>query len=118
MAPELVRFDQRLSPALARAAPAIYANIRSRGATGVRDWLSTWYSSAVSDPEWGDIWNAAVSVDMALAGSLNDAELQQRLATSDQLELHLRRLGSWVYKRRTHDKAWGHIHARDGCAGR
>jgi len=99
-----LRYDNRLHSGLKPAASDVYIKLRSQGATSVRDWLTTQYGDAKSDRRWSDLWHAAVSIDFALAPCRDHAAVLAKLEEDDLLELHLRRLGAWVYERRTHDR--------------
>ena len=92
------RFDLRLPEDLRRAGPDIYRRIRSQGACSVRDWLTTEHGDSRSDHRWSDLWQAAVSVDFALGPCSTRAEAMQKLSTDDNMEMLLRRIGSFVYK--------------------
>jgi len=104
VAPGLLRYDTRLDPDLRRAASAVYIKLRSQGATSCRDFLSTYYGDAKGDHRWIDLWQSACTVDFALADCETNEEVMARLQQDDLLEIHLRRLGSWVYERRTKDR--------------
>ena len=107
--PEELRYDMRLDPELRRAAPDIYIYIyrklRTQGASSARDWLLTNLGDSRKDHRWADLWQAAVTVDFALASCPDHGAVMSRLATDDVLELHLRRLASYVYEKRTRDTA-------------
>jgi len=97
-----VRYDLQLAPGLRRAALEIYTGLRTQGAASTREWLTSNYPNAKSDHRWVDLWSSAVAVDFEI-GQSQGAELERKLSTSDSLEMHLRRLASYVYEARTHD---------------
>ena len=97
------RFDTRLPSSMQRAAPEIYVNLRCQASASVRDWLVLHHPQARNDRRWADLWNAAVAIDFALRDCPNHDEILARLGTDDACELHLRRMASYVYERRTGD---------------
>ena len=99
--PSLTRIDCRLRPGLRRAAPEIYVNVRSQGAVSCRDWLLVNAPDGRKDHRWQDLWNCAITVDYAVSKFTTQAELMGFLATDDTCEVMLRRLGSYMYERRT-----------------
>ena len=96
------RCDFQLAPGSRRAALEIYTGLRTQGAASLREWLTDHYPEAKSDHRWVDLWSSAAVVDLEI-GQSQGAELELKLSTSDSLELHLRRLASYVYEVRTHD---------------
>ncbi|CAK0884075.1 unnamed protein product [Prorocentrum cordatum] len=84
------RWNLSLPPDLRRAAPEIYRTMRGAGAASARDWLSQEVTGQRHTAVWTDLWTRS--------------ELLTRLASDDALELHLRRLASYVYEMRTKDK--------------
>ena len=91
-------------PDLKRAAPEIYRSMRGAGAASARDWLSQEVHGQRHTAVWTDLWTAATNVDYLLGGCKSQTELLTKLASDDALELHLRRLASYVYEMRTKDK--------------
>ena len=69
----------------------------------MRDWLSTHHASNKSGAQWIELWNIATQSDFELAG-LDDRRTLERFASSDMLEINLRRLAAFVYEQRTQDK--------------
>ena len=57
----------------------------------------------------------ACQVDLELGGVTDNGEMQQRLETSDALEINLRHMAAFVYERRTGDKS-GATEIRAGSA--
>lgn len=51
-----------------------------------------------------DLFSAATIIDFELADCKSEAAIMHRLGTSDSLEIQLRKLGSYVYYRRTKDR--------------
>ncbi|CAK0885210.1 unnamed protein product, partial [Prorocentrum cordatum] len=98
------RWNLSLPPDLRRAAPEIYRAMRGAGAASARDWLSQEVTGQRHTSVWTDLWTAATNVDYLLGGCKTQSELLTRLASDDALELHLRRLASYVYEMRTKDK--------------
>ncbi|CAK0821636.1 unnamed protein product, partial [Prorocentrum cordatum] len=98
------RWNLSLPPDLRRAAPEIYRTMRGAGAASARDWLSREVTGQRRATVWTDLWTAATNVDYLLGGCKTQSELLTRLASDDALELHLRRLASYVYEMRTKDK--------------
>ncbi|CAK0846110.1 unnamed protein product [Prorocentrum cordatum] len=98
------RWNLSLPPDLRRAAPEIYRTMRGAGAASARDWLSLEVTGQRHTAVWTDLWTAATNVDYLLGGCRTQSELLTRLASDDALELHLRRLASYVYEMRTKDK--------------
>ena len=47
---------------------------------------------------------AATIIDFELASCRSESQVMAKLATSDTLEIHLRKLGAFIYYRRTKDK--------------
>ncbi|CAK0898424.1 unnamed protein product, partial [Prorocentrum cordatum] len=78
--------------------------MRGAGAASARDWLSQEVTGQRHTAVWTDLWTAATNVDYLLGGCRTQSELLTRLASDDALELHLRRLASYVYEMRTKDK--------------
>ncbi|CAK0903818.1 unnamed protein product, partial [Prorocentrum cordatum] len=101
------RWNLSLPPELRRAAPEIYRTMRGAGAASARDWLSQEVTGQRRTAVWTDLWTAATNVDYLLGGCATQSELLARLASDDALELHLRRLASYVYEMRTKDKVGG-----------
>ena len=97
------RYDCRLYSGLRRAAPEIYTRIRSQGSSSVRDWLQQSCPGGQKDHRWTDLWNAACSVDYALARLPNVESALAYLASEDIMEIHLRRMAAFIYERRTRD---------------
>jgi hypothetical protein len=87
-----------------RAGPEIYRSMRSSGAASTRDWLQANYSGLKGAGVWTDLWTAATSVDYKLSTAATQSDLLTILSTDDGVEMHLRRLASFVYERRTRDK--------------
>ena len=51
-----------------------------------------------------DLFTAATIIDYEVASCKSEESLMHRLATSDTLEIQLRKLGAFIYLRRTKDK--------------
>jgi len=97
------RFRTTLPIGLRRAALEIYDDLLGQGANTVREWLQCNHPDSRSDHRWTDLWTSAVTVDWELAQAKTDAEKVAALQSSDALELHLRRLSSFAYEKRTRD---------------
>ena len=67
MAPALddTRWHSQHPPNFPRAAAAIYWNIRSAGAAGIRDWMQHDYTGSKKEEIWVDLWTAASSAKRA-----------------------------------------------------
>lgn len=105
--PENMSWHLRLPPDLQRAAPELYRNIRAEGVASVRQWVNDQHPAMEQrqGAAYQDLFTAATIIDYELAGCQNESSLMHRLATSDTLEIQLRKLGSFIYLRRTKDKA-------------
>ena len=97
-------WSHSLPPDFKRAASEIHRNVRSSGATSVRNWLTTQYTGWRDSQEWQHLWAIACYVDFTLGQAKDDHELYFILGTSDQVEVGLRELSAHVYESRTHDK--------------
>ena len=99
------RYSQGLPADLKRAAPEIYRSLREANVS-VRDWLQQYFQGNRRASQWVDLWAAATAVDLrlqqaeALAGWVG---VQEVLMTDDLVEIHLRRLSSYVHGTRTGD---------------
>ena len=105
--PENMSWHLKLPPDLQRAAPELYRNIRAEGVASVRQWVNDQHPTMEQrqGASYQDLFTAATIIDYELAGCQNESSLMHRLATSDTLEIQLRKLGSFIYLRRTKDKA-------------
>jgi len=105
--PEQMAWHLKLPADLQRAGPEIYRNIRSEGVNSVRQWVNEQHPSLEqkSSPQYQDLFMTATIIDFELAECKTEGMLMAKLATSDALEIHLRRLGAFIYLRRTRDKA-------------
>lgn len=105
--PENMSWHLRLPPDLQRAAPELYRNIRAEGVASVRQWVNDQHPAMEQrqGAAYQDLFTAATIIDYELAGCQNESSLMHRLATSDTLEIQLRKLGSFIYLRRTKEKA-------------
>ena len=63
------------------------------------------YSGSRSDGQYQDLWHAATAIDYRLAQETSEAGILRALASDDAMELWLRRFSSYVYYKRTGDKA-------------
>ena len=104
--PEQLSWHLRLPPDLQRAAPEMYRNIRAEGSASVRQWINEQHPSIEQKqtPGYQDLYSAATIIDFELAECKSESAVMHKLATSDTLEIHLRKLASFVYFRRTKDK--------------
>ena len=104
--PEQMQWHLQLSEGLQRAAPEIYWSIRSEGATSVRNFISSEHSfEQRSTPGYQERFASATIIDFELKDCTTPEVLSHKLATSDTLEIELRKIGAWIYERRTGDKA-------------
>eukprot|EP00438_Fugacium_kawagutii_P019969 Skav222679 [mRNA] locus=scaffold1471:12611:14497:- [translate_table: standard] len=104
--PERMAWRLRLPSDLQRAGPEIYRNIRAEGVASVRQWVNEQHPGleARNSTQFQDLFTAATIIDFELASCSTEADLMSRLAVSDTLEIQLRKLGSFIYFRRTKDK--------------
>eukprot|EP00434_Breviolum_minutum_P028305 symbB.v1.2.025042.t1/scaffold2409.1/size79984/10 len=104
--PEQMAWHLKLPADLQRAGPELYRNIRAEGVSSVRQWVNEQHAGleAKSTTQFQDLFTAATIIDFELAGCRSESELMAKLATSDTLEIHLRKLGAFIYYRRTKDK--------------
>ena len=104
--PEQMAWHLKLPADLQRAGPELYRNIRAEGVGSVRQWVNEQHAGleAKSSTQFQDLFTAATIIDFELAGCRSESELMAKLATSDTLEIHLRKLGAFIYYRRTKDK--------------
>ena len=104
--PEQMAWHLKLPPDMQRAGPELYRNIRSEGAASVRQWISDQHPSLESrqTPAFQDLFTAASIVDFELGDCKTEMAIMQKLGTSDTLEIQLRKLGAFIYYRRTKDK--------------
>jgi hypothetical protein len=101
------RWEDALPPDLKRAAPEIYRSLRSGGNSSVRDYLVHNFVGDKSDHLWKDLWTQAQIVDFGIGAHSQGGEqsIIHYLFNSDEAELALRRIASYVYEARTGDKA-------------
>ena len=101
------RWDATLAPDFKRAAPEIFRNVMSAGATSIREWITQNFNGDRASAQWVDLWTLASNVDYAVAGVAGggDTAIFTLLGTDDQLELAMRRLSSFVYESRTGDRS-------------
>lgn len=104
--PEQMAWHLKLPADLQRAGPEIYRNIRAEGVASVRQWVNEQHVGleARNTSQFQDLFTAATIIDFELADCQSETMLMSRLATSDTLEIQLRKLGSFIYFRRTKDK--------------
>ena len=104
--PEQLAWHLKLPPDMQRAGPELYRNIRAEGAASVRQWISDQHPSleARQTPAFQDLFTAASIIDFELAECKSELAIMQKLGTSDTLEIQLRKLGAFIYYRRTKDK--------------
>lgn len=95
--PAHMQWHLRLPADLQRAAPDLYRSIRAEGVASVRHWVNEQRPSLEQkqSPAYQDLFMAAAIIDYGLAGCRTESALMHKLATSDALEIHLRKLGSF-----------------------
>ena len=100
-----VRWDSALPPDFKRAASEIYRSIRSSGNTSVRDFVNHSFAGDRTSHVWRDLWVLAQEVDVSLAAVApnGDGAIFHLLATSDTIEMSLRRIAAYIYEERTRD---------------
>ena len=108
--PEHLQWHLRLPSDLQRAAPELYRNIRAEGVASVRQWVNEQHPTLElkQSPTYQDLFTTATIIDYELADCRSESSIMHKLATSDMLEIQLRKLGSFVYLRRTKD--WECVH--------
>ena len=96
----------KLPADLQRAGPELYRNIRAEGVGSVRQWVNEQHAGleAKNTTAFQDLFMAATIIDFELASCRSESQVMAKLATSDTLEIHLRKLGAFIYYRRTKDK--------------
>ena len=106
MGPENMSWHLKLPADLQRAAPELYRNIRAEGVSSVRQWVNEQHPTLEqkNSVQYQDLFMAATIIDFEVADCVTEGALMQKLATSDSLEIHLRKLGAFIYYRRTKDK--------------
>ena len=104
--PEQMAWHLRLPPDLQRAGPELYRNIRAEGVSSVRQWVNEQHpgTEQKNSVQYQDLFMAATIIDFEVADCKTESMLMHKLATSDSLEIHLRKLGAFIYYRRTKDK--------------
>ena len=104
--PEQMAWHLRLPSDLQRAAPELYRNIRSEGSASVRQWVNEQHPTLEQKQgaQYQDLFTAATIIDYEVASCKTEETLMHRLATSDTLEIQLRKLGAFIYLRRTKDR--------------
>lgn len=104
--PEEMSWHLKLPADLQRAAPELYRNIRADGAHSARAWINDQHPTPElkQSPAYQDLFTAATIIDFELADCRSESAIMHKLATSDTLEIHLRKLGAYVYYKRTKDK--------------
>ena len=92
--PEQMAWHLRLPADLQRAGPEIYRNIRSEGVSSVRQWVNEQHPSLEqkATPQYQDLFMTATIIDYEVAECKTEGMLMQKLAVSDALEIHLRKL--------------------------
>ena len=104
--PEQMAWHLKLPADLQRAGPELYRNIRAEGVGSVRQWVNEQHAGleAKNTTAFQDLFMAATIIDFELASCRSESQVMAKLATSDTLEIHLRKLGAFIYYRRTKDK--------------
>ena len=105
--PEQMAWHLKLPADLQRAGPELYRNIRAEGVGSVRQWVNEQHAGleAKNTTAFQDLFMAATIIDFELASCRSESQVMAKLATSDTLEIHLRKLGAFIYCRRAKDKA-------------
>lgn len=104
--PEQMAWHLKLPADLQRAAPELYRNIRVEGVASVRQWVNDQRATLEQKqtPTYQDLFSAATIIDFELADCKSEPAIMHKLGTSDSLEIQLRKLGAFIYYRRTKDK--------------
>ena len=71
----------------------------------MREWVDFAFSSTKGSELWIELWDRAAPIDYELAKFTNNEDLIAFLASSDTMEMNLRRLASKKYLARTGDRS-------------
>ena len=83
-ADEESRYHCRLPFGLRRAAPEIYAGLRSQGSVSVRDWLVNSRGAVRKDHRYVDLWTIACMIDYEVSKTANaESMFQMRMVSSE-----------------------------------
>ena len=102
------RWDAGLPPDFKRAATEIYRTVRFQGYLFVRDYMCDNFSGDKGGTVFANLWILSQQIDFMVstaARSSGDHGIFALLASSDELELGLRRIAAYIYQERTKDKA-------------
>ena len=99
------RLSAGLGPNVRRAAPEIYVSCMVEGSRSMREWVEANFGSNKGSDLWIEVWDRATQIDFQVAQCRTDQELMALLASNDMLEMHMRRLASEKFKKRTGDKS-------------
>ncbi len=103
--PEAANYHLRLPPDLQRAGPEVYRSMRAEGYQSIRAWVNDQFPlDKRSLPQYAEMFTSATQVDFAASSCKTESALMRLLSTSDQLEIELRKLASFVHARRTGDR--------------
>lgn len=105
-AEEVAAWTDQIPASWKRSAPETYRNILS-SARSVREYVNGFFPMERRDgnKEYLELYNIATSVDFMVRDCKTVMDLARTLTESDIAEIGLCRLESWVYERRTGDKA-------------
>ena len=93
-----------LGPDVKRAAPEIYVGCLSEGSRSIREWTEINFHTCKNTELWVEVWDRASQVDFLASKLRTDEALLKFFGSDDTCEVHLRRLASLQYKKRTGDR--------------
>ena len=100
-----IRWNAALPPDFKRAGPEIYSKLRAQGAGNIREWLQMNFTGNKESSQFTDLWHAATTVDFRIAeAEANGTPAMSFLHRDDGCEIALRRMGAYVYEKRTGDR--------------
>jgi hypothetical protein len=91
-------YNRRLAPDLKRAAPGGYRNIRATSADCVRTWVKDNFKG---HKDYEHMYSVAATIDFELEACSTPAEVDQKLAVSDTIEIGIRELFSAAHLHKT-----------------
>ena len=105
--PEQMTWRLKLPGDMQRAAPEVYRNIRAEGVASLRAWVLDMFPVGMRDnnPMFQEMFSSATQADFDLAECKTEFALLQRLATSDNLEITMRKFAAFIYQKRSRDRS-------------
>ena len=104
---EVNEWAQQLPSNLKRAGPEIYRNILTSGYNSLRDYINSLFPLEKRDntSAYYELFSIATSIDFMLKGKRTALEVTKLLSESDQAEIGLTRIASFIHLRTTGDAA-------------